>query len=156
MATTKTVTKTKTRTDAGWTVTASWEIGEDGPLSVGPSSVAVTLAPDVDPQTKRRGYTTGVARKVERMIAEMQVEVVGQPKTVRLSGISERALREAIDRLPESPRKDPDAYYTGLLRIFDMLAAAGYPAPLNMLAERLGVPKNTVKTRLANARARLR
>lgn len=147
---------TKTKTEAGWTVTATWEIGEDGPISTGPSSVSVTLAPDADPKVKVRGYTTGVARRVERLISDMQTEVIGKPEAAHLSGISARALRNAIAEMPDSPRKGPDAYYRGLLRLFDMLDASGHPAPINVLSDRLGVPKQTIKTQLATARQRYR
>ncbi|MFI7661789.1 hypothetical protein ACIBTW_23185 [Micromonospora parva] len=147
---------TKARTEAGWTVTATWEIGEDGPMSTGPSSVSVALASDADPKVKVRGYTTGVARRVERLISDMQTEVVGEPKAPYLSGISERALRNVIAHMPDGPRKGADEYYRGLLALFDMLDGAGHPAPINAISDRLGVPKQTVKTQLAAARQRYR
>ncbi|MFI5849368.1 hypothetical protein ACIA8B_14865 [Micromonospora chalcea] len=154
MSATKQVTKTKT--EAGWTVSATWEIGEDGPTSTGPLSVSVALVPDADPKVKVRGYTTGVARRVERLVSDMQTEVVGKPEAAHFSGISERALRNAIAHMPDGPRKGADEYYRGLLALFDMLDAAGHPAPINAIADRLGVPKQTVKTQLATARQRYR
>ncbi|GIG92373.1 hypothetical protein [Plantactinospora endophytica] len=147
---------TKTKTEAGWIVTATWETKDGKPLSEGPAEVSVSLAVDADPKVKVRGYTTGVARRVERLISEMQAEVVGQPETAHLSGISARALRGAVARMPDSPRKGADEYYRGLLALFDMLDAAGHPAPINVLSDRLGVPKQTIKTQLATARQRYR
>ncbi|SCG79592.1 hypothetical protein GA0070213_1337 [Micromonospora humi] len=112
------------------------------------------LAPDADPKARVRGYTTGVARRVERLISDMQTEVVGEPEAAHLSGISARALRDALIKMPANPRTDPDAYYRGLLALFDSLDSAGHPAPINVLSDRLGVPKQTIKTQLATARRR--
>lgn len=71
----------------------------------------------------------------------MQAEVVGQPEAAHLSGISARALRDAVTKMPDSPRKGPDAYYRGLLALFDMLDAS----PINVLSDRMGVPKQTIR-----------
>ncbi|MFE9206214.1 hypothetical protein [Micromonospora sp. NPDC007230] len=146
----------RNRAEAGWVITARWHLDEGQPISQGPSEVLLRLADDADPRTRVRGMTSGIMRRIERHLVEMQEEVRGKQQAHHLSGISARALKETLSAMPESPREQPDAYYGGLLATFKRLEEAGVGEPINWLAERLKLPKNTVRTQLATARRRQR
>ncbi|MFI7305525.1 hypothetical protein ACIBM8_20120 [Micromonospora aurantiaca] len=144
----------RSRTEAGWSVTARWLLDGGQPISQGPSEVLLRLTEDADMRTRVRGMTSGIMRRIERHILEMQQEVRGEQQPPRLSGISARALEGTLKSMPASPREDPGAYYAGLLATFKRLEDAGIGEPINWLAERLKLPKNTVRTQLATARRR--
>lgn len=146
----------RTRTEAEWVITARWYVDEDGPTSQGPAEVLLRLAEDASPKARVRGMTSGIMRRIEERLTELREDVTGRLPEARLSGVEARALSELLASMPASPREDPDTYYRALLSAFDLLTKSGASEPLNVLADRLSVPKNTVKTQLQTARRRYR
>ncbi|MFI2647592.1 hypothetical protein [Micromonospora fulviviridis] len=150
----KTQTIEATRTEAGWTMTARWEIQEGRVTSSGPTEILIEPTEDASATVKGKGITTGVLRRLEALLSDMAAEAVGRAQFVRPSDIARSYAAEQVAAMPASPRKDPAAYYGTLLRAFDGLARMGAAEPINVLADVLDLPKNTVRTQLATARRR--
>lgn len=151
----KTQTIEATRTEAGWTMTARWEIREGRVTSSGPTEILIKPSGDASATAKGKGITTGVLRRLEALLSDMTAEAVGfGTQHVRPSEVARSYAAEQVAGMPASPRKDPAAYYGTLLRTFDGLARMGAAEPINILADVLDLPKNTVRTQLATARRR--
>jgi hypothetical protein len=82
----------------------------------------------------------------------MTAEIQGSPQVSGVSDVARTFVIEKVAKLPGGPRDDPDAYYTGLLEIFQGLVDMGHPQPMNLLASVMEIPKDTLKTRLRKAR----
>jgi hypothetical protein len=140
------------RTDAGWLVKARWwgSVGEIP--SEGPREVILRLTDEASPEVKQRGLNSGVMRRLERLVSDMTAEIQGSPQVSGVSDVARTFVIEKVAKLPGGPRDDPDAYYTGLLEIFQGLVDMGHPQPMNLLASVMEIPKDTLKTRLRKAR----
>ncbi|MFR9777301.1 hypothetical protein ACL02O_14745 [Micromonospora sp. MS34] len=150
MATTRAVKASRKFTESGWDVAVSWEVIGDRPASDGPTEVTMKLSPDATDAQRRKGWTTGVARRIERRIAMLAL-----PEGVQR--ISERNVRQMLQdgvaKMPASPKDDPDTYYAALLDLLQKLESAGlHVRPIDLLAEVMGVPVGTVKSRIYSAK----
>jgi hypothetical protein len=144
------------RTDAGWLIKARWW-GSAGEISSeGPRQVIVQLAEGASPEVRQRGLNSGVLRRLERHLSEMTAEIQGSPQVSSVSDVARDFVVDQVAKLPGGPRDDPDAYYAGLLGIFQGLVDMGYPQPMNLMASVMDVPKDTLKTRLRKARLQRR
>ncbi len=144
------------RRDAGWLIKARWW-GSAGEIpSEGPREVIVQLAEDATPEVKQRGLNSGVMRRLERLVSDMTAEIHQNPQVSAVSDVAHKFVVEQVANLPGGPRDDPDAYYRGLLQVFQGLIDMGHPQPMNLLSSVMGIPKDTLKTRLRKARLQRR
>ncbi|MEU4382791.1 hypothetical protein [Micromonospora echinofusca] len=137
-------------TEAGWDVTVSWEVVGQVPASDGPTEITMKMSDDATGAQRRKGWTTGLARRIERRIAMLSL-----PEGIKR--ISERNVRQMLQdgvaKMPASPKDDPDTYYPALLDLLETLESAGlHTRPIDLLAEVMGVPAGTVKSRIYSAR----
>ena len=145
------------RSDGGWEVEARWWGAEPGDGTQGPRELVIRLMPDAAPEVRRKGVNTGVMRRMEQLVGEINRHVedlVDNPGLGAYDRMARRYVRDALAALPDGPREDPDAYYAGLLALFEDLTGKGHPEPLTLLASVMGAPKETVRTRLRVARRR--
>lgn len=139
-------------TDAGWVVQARW-FGNVGDVpSEGPREVLLRLSDDASPEVRQRGLNSGVMRRLERLVGQMTATIHEKPSVSSVSDVARAYVAEQVAGMPPGPRDDPDAYYAGLLKVFQGLIDMGYPQPVNLLSSVMGVPKDTLKTRLRKAR----
>ncbi|RZU77620.1 hypothetical protein EV384_6352 [Micromonospora kangleipakensis] len=143
-----------TREDAGWIITGRWwgEAGE--PASDGPREVVIRLSDDAPRDVRQRGVNSGVMRRLERHLSDMGDEIREVSGATAFATKVLQHVEERVARLPDSPRKAGDVYYRELLDLFEEVIQMGYPEPLNILAKVMGIPKDTLKTRLRVARQR--
>jgi hypothetical protein len=143
-----------TRDDAGWIVTARWW-GEKGePASDGPREVVIRLADNASPDVRQRGVNSGVMRRLEHHVNDMAAEVHDMPSVGAYAVMARRYVEDRLAQLPAGPREGGDVYYRGLLELFEDVTAKGHPEPVNLLSTVMGIPKDTLKTRLRTARQR--
>jgi hypothetical protein len=140
--------------EAGWEIEARWWGYTDdppGPLA-GPREVVVRATTS---DGLRRGVTSGVMRRMERLLGELVAEVAGQPQSLRPGDQGptyEEVLAARVAALPEGgPRSTAGDYYGALLDLFEEVAVTD-PHPVNTLAAVMGLPRGTLNTRLATAR----
>ena len=139
-------------TDAGWVVKARW-FGNVGEVpSEGPREVLLSLSDDATPEVRQRGLNSGVMRRLEALISQMTATIHEKPSVSSASDVARSYVAERVAGMPPGPRDDPDAYYAGLLEVFQGLIDMGHPQPVNLLSSVMGVPKDTLKTRLRTAR----
>jgi hypothetical protein len=143
-----------TAEEAGWQIEARWwGFADDppGPLA-GPREVVIRAT---TPDGLRRGVTSGVMRRMERLLGELTTDVTSHPRGGRDADQGptyEEILAARVAALPEGgPRSAPGDYYGALLDLFEEVAVTD-PQPVNTLAAVMGVPRGTLNTRLATAR----
>jgi hypothetical protein len=141
-----------TREDTGWIITGRWWGQAGEPASDGPREVVIRLSDDASPEVRQRGASSGVMRRMERHLADMAAEIHEMPSVGAFDVMVRTYLEQRVAQLPESPRKGGNAYYMGLLDIFEDLTGRGHREPLNALASVMEIPKDTLKTRLRIAR----
>lgn len=147
-------TRKRRKDQAGWEIEVCWYWEKGRPAPSGPHEVTIRPTSDVSPTDLQRGITTTVMRRVERIVTELHASGAWRtPGEMAAEQKYRAALAQSAASLPKSPRTDPDAYYAGLLHLFDVIDATS-AKPINELADLLEIPKNTVKTRLRNARQR--
>ncbi|MGC9670891.1 hypothetical protein ACNTMW_30635 [Planosporangium sp. 12N6] len=142
------------REDAGLEIVGRWSGRTGEPASDGPRELVIRLTDGAAPGARQRGVTSGVLRRVERHLGDMEAEAHRMPSVGGFQVMVRRYLEGRLATLPENPRQGGDAYYSGLLDIFEDLVGRGHPEPVNALASAMGVPKDTLKTRLRVARQR--
>ena len=147
-------TVTKERSDGGWIVEARWWGWLGNGQTRGRNAVLIRLGDDADASAEYRGVTSGVMRRLERHLGDMSVEMHPQLTTGAYQFMVRNYVAGRVAELPAGPREGGDAYYAGLLAIYEDLLAKGNPEPLNVLARALELPKETVKTRIRVARRR--
>jgi hypothetical protein len=143
------------RREPGLQVVARWE-GDD-PIDAspaGPREVLIRVTDDAATDARRRGVTSGVMRRVERQLADMTAEYNVIPAVGAYKVMVRQYLQRRLAELPADPRSGGDAYYTLLLDVYEDIVGRAHPEPVNALAAALGVPKETVRTRLRVARQR--
>ncbi|MGI5240008.1 hypothetical protein [Dactylosporangium sp. CA-139066] len=143
------------RREPGLQVVARWEGGDlvDAPPP-GPREVLIRITDDAAPEARRRGVTSGVMRRAERHLADLTAEYNAVPAVGAYQVMIRQYLQRRLAELPADPRSGGDAYYRGLLDLYEDIVGRGHPEPVNALAVAMGVPKETVKTRLRVARQR--
>jgi hypothetical protein len=145
------------RSDGGWEVEARWWGNQPGEGTQGPREVVIRLLPDAPPEARHKGVNTGVMRRMEQLVAEINRHVedlIDNPGVGAYDRMARGYVRDKLATLPDGPREGGDAYYAGLLALFEDVAAKGHPEPLTLIASVMGAPKDTVKTRLRVARQR--
>lgn len=140
--------------EAGWQIEARWWGYADdppGPLA-GPREVVIRAT---TPDVLKRGVTSGVMRRMERLLGELVADWSGKPPGERGADRGptyEEVLAARVAALPEGgPRSAAGDYYGALLDLFEEVAVTD-PKPIDTLARVMGVPRGTVNTRLATAR----
>ena len=143
------------RADSGWEVRARWWGYHDDARGgfVGPREVLIRATDQLPPDVRRRGVTSGVMRRMEQVLGELIEQFAGAPDSERGTDEFRLAIAADVHKMPASPRESPDIYYRELLRIFEVVDAVS-TEPVTELAEIMGVPKQTLKTRLRVARQR--
>lgn len=145
------------RSDGGWEVEARWWGGLPDEGTQGPREVVIRLMPDAAPEVRRKGINTGVMRRMEQLVGEINrhVEVlIDNPGVGAFDRMARGYVRGKLAEMPAGPREGGDAYYAGLLALLEDLTAKGHPEPVTLLASVMDTPKDTVKTRLRVARQR--
>jgi hypothetical protein len=140
--------------EAGWQIEARWWGYADDPPAplAGPREVVIRAT---TPDVLKRGVTSGVMRRMERLLGELAADVTSRPQgrqDAEQGPTYEEVLAARVAELPEGgPRSAPGDYYGALLALFDEVAVTD-PQPVNTLAAVMGVPRGTLNTRLATAR----
>src|SRR4051794_22073550 len=129
-----------TREDSGWTITGRWWGQAGEPASDGPREVVIRLSDDASPEVRQRGVSSGVMRRMERHLTDMAAEVHRTPSVGAFDVMVREYLVRRLAQLPQSPRQGGDAYYTGLLDIFEDVTGRGHREPLNVLASVMDIP----------------
>ena len=142
------------RHEPGLQIVARWDDDLVDATSSGPREVLIRITDDAAPDARRRGVTSGVMRRVERHLADLTAEHNVIPAVGAYQVMVRQYLQRRLAELPADPRSGGDVYYQGLLDIYQDIVGRGHPEPLNALAVAMGVPKETVKTRLRVARQR--
>lgn len=142
------------REESGWVIEGRWWGQQNEPASEGPREVVIRLSDDASAEVRQRGMNSGVLRRLEQHLRDMTAEMNQQPGLKSFSDVVRSHVRERVAQLPDSPRTGGSAYYTGLLQLFEEVTGMGYAEPLNLIAEVMSVPKDTLKTRLRTARQR--
>jgi hypothetical protein len=142
------------RREPGLQVVARWEGDDPTDALAGPREVLIRVTDDAATDARRRGVTSGVMRRVERQLADMTAEYNVLPAVGAYGVMVRQYLQRRLAELPADPRSGGDAYYTRLLDIYEDIAGRAHPEPVNALAAALGVPKETLRTRLRVARQR--
>lgn len=143
--------------ESDWAVVARWSsFAESEEFSQAPSEVLVRILPTASAKVRQRGVTSGVLRRAEALVAEMteamHEDYPGQARD--LNAAAEQYATSELTKMPASPRDGGD-YYGKLLELFDFMDEFwGHPEPLNLLARLSGVSRDTMKTRLRQARLR--
>ncbi|HEV7900102.1 MAG TPA: hypothetical protein VGP31_19895 [Planosporangium sp.] len=138
----------------GWTVEARWWGQAEEPASLGPSTVVIQLSSDAPADVRQRGINSGVLRRMEHLVSDMASEVHDMPSVGAYAAMARRYVADRLAQLPDGPRQGGDTYYLGLLNIYEDVSQKGHPEPLNLLSQQMGIPKDTLKTRLRVARQR--
>ncbi|WP_157063397.1 hypothetical protein [Luteipulveratus mongoliensis] len=116
------------------------------------TSLTVTVPDDAPDDVRRRGVNSGVMRRIESRLGGLLEQVDGTGRFAKWRQQAEADAQRAVAALiGRQPRGDDD-YYRDLLRASRALVRAREDEPLNVLSERLGIPKGTAKSRLAKAR----
>ena len=138
----------KTHEEAGWIIRSRWW-GSAGNLTYdGPREVVIQLCADAPPEVCKRGIDQAVLHRLESQLSHMTVEFHEIPSVGAYQVMVRRYIDNRLADLPDGPRKAEDGYYAGLLDIFEDLTGRGHPEPLKAMALAMGIPENTVKTRL--------
>lgn len=95
----------------------------------------------------RRPITSTRLRKAEALAGYARKSIKGKASRSTLATVDE-ILGKLRDR---TPRSDGDLYYRLLLDGFSYIKTYA-ESPVSVMADRLGIPKNTLKTRLHRAR----
>jgi hypothetical protein len=143
------------RNESGWELRVRWWSYDDEAKAgfAGPREVVIRATEQLPLDVRRRGVTSGVMRRMERVLAEMVEQFAGRPDAERATNEFRAVIAADVQKMPNNPRQSPDDYYRELLRIFDIVDAVS-TEPVTELAEIMGVPKQTLKTRLRVARQR--
>ena len=105
----------------GIRVDAMWWAEPGAQFSAGPRRLTITVTDDASPQSIARGVTSGVMRRAEQLLGEIN-ERHGSPAARREPRIYWDKVTEWARSLPPSPRSDAD-YYPRLLDLFEFLEA---------------------------------
>ncbi|MGC4758827.1 hypothetical protein [Micromonospora trifolii] len=142
------------REDSGWIIEGRWWGQPNETASDGPREVVIRLSDDASPDVRQRGINSGVLRRLEQHLRDMTAQMNEEHGMKTFSEVVRAHVKERVSQLPEGPRQGGSVYYTGLLQLFEEVTGMGYPEPLNLIAEVMGIPKDTLKTRLRAARQR--
>jgi hypothetical protein len=141
----------------GWEVIAHWSSSDpERPFTHGPVEVTVRLLPTATVKARQRGITSGVLRRAEALVTEMTTTMHASPehKERDYSAVAEQYAATELAKMPGTPR-DGEGYYSSLLDLYEFLDEFwGHPEPVNLLARLSGVSRDTMKTRLRQARLR--
>lgn len=140
--------------EAGWTMEARWVGTADEPWSQGPIEILIKPSLDSTEEVRQRGVTTGVMRRMERQLGGLADRVHERPSGSTYEFMARGYVKSKLDEIPEGPRQDAEAFYSGLLELHEDIRRKGYPKPIKLLAAVAGVPEGTIKTRLAVAKRR--
>ena len=138
--------------DAEWTITCEWDATESGAYLNAPSRIVIEPSPSAPAESRHKGITSTVMRRIERAVTEHAAErrksfpVVKAPKFWDV-------IRERIRQMPEGPRDRSGDYYAELLDLYEILDATE-PHAAERLAIEIGKPVNTVLSQLQRARQR--
>ena len=141
--------------DAGWELeTRWWAYADEGAAGfAGPREVVIRATNQLPPDVLRRGVTSGVMRRMERLLGEIVEQIAIRPEAESADRMFRATIAASAEKMPKSPRESPEEYYRQLLHLFEIVDAVS-TEPVTELAEIMGVPKQTLKTRLRVARQR--
>ncbi|HEX5594733.1 MAG TPA: hypothetical protein VFX61_01730, partial [Micromonosporaceae bacterium] len=144
----------KTRQADGWMITGRWLRQGDEPASEGPYEVVVRLRDDAPADVRERGIDPDLLSSLQWRLNDMTAEV----HEILAVGAYQVMVRQYIEKrlaeLPAGLREVRDAYYRGLLDLFEDLTSRGHADPLSVMATAMGVSTDTLNSRLRTARRR--
>lgn len=110
--------------------------------SIGPIVVRIHLAEGAPADIEGRGFTTGVARRLESELTGMRLDPGPESREEY-----DALVRQIRGKTPQAAGPD---YYTRFLRMHELAARITH-TPLVMMAESLGVPRGTIANRIVTA-----